>query len=1227
MSTLPTLRNIFTVIGVIALCVLIWFAGPLLAIGETRPLDGVWERVGAIALVVAIALTIAAVQHYQKRKAAVALERGIAGAEDDTSDALVLQETMNDALATLRRATGPKGDYLYDLPWYVIIGPPGSGKTTALVNSGLRFPLARGSPPEAITGVGGTRYCDWWFTEEAVLIDTAGRYTTQDSDPKADRVSWTTFLELLRKNRPKQPINGVLLAISLEDLLTASQEEIAAHTNAVRKRLMELHEHLKIDFPVYALFTKTDLVAGFMEYFGHLSETDRRQVWGHTFQTTDKTRNMVGEVPLEFDALIERLNEQLADKLQDEPTPVDRVVLFGFPSQMAAVKRAVIEFLNRVFEQTRYHSNATLRGFYFTSGTQQGTPIDQLIGALSRSFGAEEVGSSAYSGLGKSFFLTDLISKVVIGEAGWVSTNRAALRRTVMLKGASYVALGVLSAAAAGLWWMSYTRNSALIAQTNSALVDYRALAGPALREIVIADRDFGKILPLLHKLRHMPAGYEVREVPTPVAATFGLAQRERLQSASKSAYQVALERLFRSRLILRMEEQIEANRNNTSFLYEALKVYLMLGGRPEAPMDRDLVRAWMRRDWAENIYPGAANARGRQALEEHLAAMLDMDFGREPLVSLNGPLIEDVQRTLARLSVSERAYELLKSQARGQSHKDWVVSGRGGPDVALIFEAVGGEELDTVRVPYFFTYDGFHNAFIDRLGDIGEHVAGESWVLGEAGQQLAVQAQYDTLFADLLKLYTREFTAAWQQALGKLKIKPLTADRPKYVALAAAAAPTSPIKQLLESVRDETQLTRERPGKKEVASGGAPRNASSGPSRASDTKVVGGQAAMSAAERAAQRVAPSAITSPLSTLGRMEFDRQAQGWRAGDNVAGGGIGGRLSEAPGANIEAAFKHFHILVEGDLGRRPVDAVVQVLSEINQNLAIAATNSSQVQQANAALVPQVANLRATSARFPAPFSDMIRNAANEFEGDATGATMTQLQQALADQVGRVCQQIVTNRYPFIRGTEREVPLGDFGRLFGPNGIMDKFFAQNLAPLVDQSKQIWTWRQDNRLARGLSSATLREFQRAAEIRDAFFPTGGVVPQVGMSITPLTLSADTANAKFEINGQAVVSQQGVNTPGNIQWPGAGVGRSAIVLSSTGGFLSAPQPIAMIERSGLWSLYRMLDSASVLQRGDGLIATFVVGGRELSYQFNVNSVLNPLVLPALREFRCPNGI
>ncbi|HEV7261192.1 MAG TPA: type VI secretion system membrane subunit TssM [Bosea sp. (in: a-proteobacteria)] len=1191
-------------LGTLALALLVWFGAPFLAVGEVRPFESVWVRLPLVVLLALGALAWIAVIVIRRRRATAALTEALEQQQESTGDAAALSGAMHDALATLRRARGTKGgDYLYDLPWYVIIGPPGAGKTTALVNSGLKFPLARGgATPAAIAGVGGTRYCDWWFAEEAVLIDTAGRYTTQDTDTKAEKASWFAFLDLLKANRPRQPINGVMVAISVEDLLTSSPEEIAAHADAIRSRLLELNERLKVDFPVYAVFTKSDLIAGFNEFFGSLSEPQRRMVWGHSFQTTDKTRNMIGDVAPEYDALIERLNERLPDRLQDEANPTARAQIFGFPSQMATLKRSIVDFLGRVFEPTRYHANATLRGFYFTSGTQEGTPIDQLIGALSRNFGSDHASAGAYSGRGKSYFLTDLIQKVIIGEAGWVSTDLGAARRTTMLRVAGFATVAIVSLVALGLWWMSFSRNSDLITATNYGLSDYRSSAAPVLQETTISDRNFSRVLPLLHKLRHMPAGYATREEPTPVSATFGLSQRDRLQTATEITYQQALERMLRSRIIFRLEEQLEANQNNPGFVYEALKVYMMVGG--QAKLDRDLVTAWMRLDWAENLFPGAANAKGREALEEHLVAMLDLDDGdTEPLVKLNQSLIENSQRTLRRLSIAERAYELLRTQARAQSQKDWVAARRGGSDVRLAFEGVAGEDLDAIRVPYFYTYDGFQNAFVDRLGDIGDRIEKERWVLGENVDQQAIIAQYATLFQDLLKLYSRDYVAAWQRTLARLKLRPLNADKPQYVALSAMAAPTSPFKQILESVRDETQLTKERPSAKKAAA----------------------QAATDALEkRASDALSRLGTNLPLSAPGV-------------ERVLGGGG----NEALGADIESQFKPFHVLVEGDLGRRPVDQLLQILAEINQNLAIAATNPAQSAAANAALVPLIASLRANSSRYPAPFGAMVVSAVNDFEGDATGATVALLRQALGDQVSRVCTEILSNRYPFVKASARDVPLADFARLFAPGGIMDKFYKERLEPYVDSSKAQWNWRVESRVARALSPTTLREFQRASEIKEAFFPTGGNLPSFQMIVVPTALSADAASAKLEINGFTVQSQQGVNTPAPVMWPGAGIGRTAITLTLGGGsaggafgggfFSSGPSApsgeVKLFEKDGVWSFFRLLDAGSVLKQGDNVGLTLAAGGRQVGYSFGVGSLKNPLILPALREIRCPTGI
>ena len=282
MNLATWLRIAAILVGALALTLLIWFGGPFVAFGEVRPFESFWVRLPIAIVLMLGALGWIAWIVIKRRRAVAALSEAMGKEEAQAGDGAALSAAMRDALATLRRTRGKDGgDYLYDLPWYVIIGPPGAGKTTALVNSGLKFPLARGGQaPAAVAGAGGTRYCDWWFAEEAVLIDTAGRYTTQDTDTRAERTSWLAFLDLLKANRPRQPINGVMVAISVEDLLTSSQDEITAHAEAIRARLLELNERLKVDFPVYAVFTKADLIAGFNEFFGALSDRlGRRPVY------------------------------------------------------------------------------------------------------------------------------------------------------------------------------------------------------------------------------------------------------------------------------------------------------------------------------------------------------------------------------------------------------------------------------------------------------------------------------------------------------------------------------------------------------------------------------------------------------------------------------------------------------------------------------------------------------------------------------------------------------------------------------------------------------------------------------------------------------------------------------------------------------------------------------------------------------------------------------------
>ena len=89
----------------------------------------------------------------------------------------------------------------------------------------------------------------------------------------------------------------------------------------IRRRVRELHDELGVRIPVYVLFTKADLIAGFVEFFDNLGREEREQVWGITFPLDDG-RTRPARSPgfgREFDALLERLNDRMLERVHQEP--------------------------------------------------------------------------------------------------------------------------------------------------------------------------------------------------------------------------------------------------------------------------------------------------------------------------------------------------------------------------------------------------------------------------------------------------------------------------------------------------------------------------------------------------------------------------------------------------------------------------------------------------------------------------------------------------------------------------------------------------------------------------------------------------------------------------------------------------------------------------------------------------------------------------------------------
>ncbi|MEM9428298.1 MAG: type VI secretion system membrane subunit TssM [Pseudomonadota bacterium] len=1159
------------------LSAVIWFFGPLIAVGNWRPLDGFWERTITIGVLWVFVLLILIIRAIVRRRKARALTAEII--EVDPREEAVsaeIQELKGKFRAALQQLRSSKSGQaqLHELPWYVIIGPPGAGKTTAIVNSGLKFPVE--TSKGAVGGVGGTRNCDWWFTNDAVLIDTAGRYTTQESDAEADNKAWLGFLSILKRYRTRQPINGVMVAISLSDLSNQDSETQMSHARAIRRRILELREELGIRYPIYVLFTKADLIAGFSEFFEPLDADAREQVWGFTFDlAAAKEAAPLDVFDEEFAALLARLNAQSLERVQGERDPQRRSLIAGFPSQVASLRTVARDFLAETFQDSKFEDRLPLRGVYLTSGTQEGTPIDRLMMGMARTFGIGRQSIGTGKGTGKSFFITRLLRDVIFPEAGLVSRDDKVERRFRWVTRLSIAAALLVSIGLGTLWTRSFLENRALVAEAEETLVAYQTAAAQ-IPSNPISDTDLTGVVPALNLLREMPGNAAVEGPPPGLSLGFGLYQGDVIGTNAAQAYRAALNQHLLPRLILRLEEQIAGNLNQPEFLYEALKVYLTLG--LQAPyVDKDLVRDWMAIDW-QITYPDPVL---QAELRAHLEALIAQPMTR---VELNGPLVLAVQEILIELPLAERIYQGILTSVAASDLAPWRIIDIGGPAASRVLIRSSGRPLSD-GIEGIYTYDGFHDVFLEEALGVARRVQNESWVLGDyaAGQQS--EAALVRMSRDVLDLYYTDYIDRYEGILGDIDIVPLESLSQAVAVTNVLSGPTSPIRNVLIAIADETRLTEDRSV------------------LPSDAAAEGGSVL---ADEALREVRGRRAQVFLETVRRSDPGADP-----------------VTEVPGYDVENRFAFLQDLVRSDAGApTELDGIIDQLQEVNRELNRVSINNSALgftSDEGSAL----SRFQETVSRLEGPLKRWADQIASGSSGITADGTRAQLNARWQAQVAPFCAQALEGRYPFNPQARQEVTIQDFSRAFAPGGLIDKFFNENLLRFVDTSTRPWTFKTVNQAELGISDAVLKQFENAGQIRDTFF-AGAAAPSIPFEITPFALDPSAQSMTLSIDGQEVTLATGQTpTPKAVRWPGEfGLARFSFAPPSN-------TVESSIERDGPWAWFRLLGSAALRDTPDGQKKriNFNVGGRIGIFELRMGSAFNPFTLPALTQFSCPKSL
>ena len=1167
-----------SLLGVLLLCLIIWYIGPLIAIAEYKPLSAEWVRLS----IVFVALILWGLNNLRKKtktnqatdKLANAIAEDAKPAASKTkkvpsADEQILESNLQKSLGLLQGSGFGKDNKLYKLPWYMVIGAPGSGKTTALKNSGLNFPLQNKLGEAPIQGEGGTRYCDWWFTEEAILIDTAGRYTTQDNPQTKDSEAWLGFLARLKKARPKQPLNGIIVTVSIQDILQKTPTQKALQATAIKQRVQELNNHLNMKIPVYLVLSKLDMVAGFNSFFSDLEAQDREQAWGFTYSqfkagdisATEEVFNN------EFDLLLQRLEDRVLSRLNSEHSPQKRALIYEFPRQMRALKTEILKFVAPIFTPNQFETPIMWRGLYLLSSTQSNMASRWVTGILPPEQCAPPIDIIGIQP--KTYFVNNLLKKVIFAEANLATLNdKMRARYRWIYTGLTGCAIAAFSCLAIA-WSHSKTLNKDYIHEIEDQLEQYSKID----KKQNTAVRDWHNLTLKLNLLRDLPTGYMLKDSQYTFKQGFGLYQGNKLGEQAETTYKKALESFFMQHLEEMLGEQLELAKNDDERLYEALKFYLM--PYHSSKMDTDSFTLWVNILWERQL-PNQNKQVLLSELNSHLKTALSEKVSPFPI---DDTKVEMARNILIKTPLDLRVYRRLKNDYMDLHPEEFSIKSVLGKKADAMFYRKSGKALEN-GIPELFTYSGFHRGFNLENIKLSQRLADEQWIYGDKQEEALTEERIKEISSRVNQYYFNEYIARWDEYLNDVAIQSFgTVNRGQSVVQMLASS-DQPLVKLLVQIRKHTAL--------------------------SEAPVISDNMKDSANQLAEEFAS--------SQKGRLE--------RLVPKSAG------LSniKLPGSDVTEHFEDLNSYINTEEGL-PLLQLQQALINLDdyfQNLAYsentkqAAFDASKEWKGGSS--PVVFVQRAISDAPPQIetwFSSIARDTAQV----TAAATQSHMNNIWQTEVVSFYNRAIKDKYPLNPKSKRDVKLADFTKFFCPAGILDSYYAEYIEPFVDTSKHPWRWKKNI----GLSTHSLELFYQAQNIKNAYFSDKSGEPEVAFSMKPHTLDHIASGFLLETAGTTIAYNHGPVRNVNVLWPGEKTDLSKIVfsLSSKGTPISA-------RTEGEWSWFRLLDEHSKIERkkeSDGLLVTFELDGIASAYIIQPASTDNPYHNKDVQKFSLPTQL
>ena len=777
---------------ILILSVFVWFAGPYIAFANYYPLYKTSSRLLLILLFFLVWAVTSFYKYHQSKQQNSKLSDELAADSqleaEKTAEAVELKEKFEQAFDLLKK-NARHNTSITALPWYMIIGSPGCGKTTLLSNSGLEFPLAKSFGKHSVRGVGGTKNCDWWFTEEAVLLDTAGRYTSQESNEEVDKAAWIKFLDLIKKYR-KKPINGILVSFSVDELLSASAKSLEAQLSAAKQRISELNTCFQVKLPVYVVLTKTDLVPGFTEFFENYGYGEREQVFGLTLSPQ---ANSMSSTLLEFNASFSQLLSSICHKqwarMEQERDPGRKKTIYLFSHQIAALKNSINQLLRALCNDDGYTNTGLVRGVYLTSGTQYGVPIDRLLENVANSFGLNAKKSLSVNAEPRSYFIKNLLQAVIFKEANEFGVLTAYEKRKKQLLSASYAAGATLSLLLIFAWYLSYNQNNEVIVNTDENVVNWLKSYDGEARISVSIPAGLAPLNQLAKMLSYLG------EKKSANVFQLGLGQASPLYDAVNESYRRLLNVIVLPSVKEVLENQLRQRDVDDEFIFQSLKAYLMLA-RAEY-REVAFLSQWMELAWSKEL---SLNESERKTLAAHFEHLIGDELST---TTLDQDLITLAQRRLNKTKVADLYFYQFKQNYVTNDQLMLGMADIAGPQWHEVF-AINFEPNRAISA--FYSKEFFETVKNDALDEFLKEYTSYDWVLGKNTEMPDIYR----LKSDIMRSYAHDYANAWKHFLSQLRINPFTHIQQAISALESASGTHSAFIYLMNSINFNTRLSKE---------------------------------------------------------------------------------------------------------------------------------------------------------------------------------------------------------------------------------------------------------------------------------------------------------------------------------------------------------------------------------------------------------------------------------